>query len=338
MNPNLKLILGSLLLLTLTVFLIIFTNRPSIGQSFMSIVAQSNKFKVNFNIHQNDSKEFSEILESLSLPQSVAKGLEFEIDAASSARLTYLSPIQLKLNISSQSINFSGQTQSPLFLREFEDEDFKIPSSTKLAVFAPDVQGFLKARYSLPPELIDWLAKNFNSNRGQYLLIFGQNSDTAIIFRSKALDFESLKNIQIASLPEPFYKEELQENVNFHLIKLPQDTTGGKDQSLTIFQIGEFVFLTSSRQAAIEMVQFQKKSQGNPINFGSLSADGIRSLSILFRNPDESPLDANFLGLLFATSPSTLENGEAITKSLNHIKELQLVLKGDQFSGLINIK
>ena len=170
------------------------------------------------------------------------------------------------------------------------------------------------------------------------MFIFGKNSDTAIIFRSKALDFESLKNIQIASLPEPFYKEELQENVNFHLIKLPQDTTGGKDQSLTIFQIGEFVFLTSSRQAAIEMVQFQKKSQGNSINFGPLSADGTRSLSILFRNPDESPLDANFLGLLFATSPSTLENGEAITKSLNHIKELQLVLKGDQFSGLINIK
>ena len=131
MKKNLHPPIGRFLSLSLTIFFLIFVAVLVIIQnkntSKFSLIANENKFKLNFDIDNNDQSEFSQVLEKLSLPQSVAKGVEFKLDATSSAKLTFATPVKADLNILPGKITFKGKVNTS-FLRDQEAKRIKIPT------------------------------------------------------------------------------------------------------------------------------------------------------------------------------------------------------------------
>ncbi len=322
MEINPKLILGSLILLLFFLVLTIFQARDNQVAAVLS--SSQNKFRVSFKVTPQNQQQFLTALRKLDLPSSVKDGLEFELDATSSAKLNFASPIEAKIKIEPQTITAGGVAEAQLSLLSMED--FKLPQSTNLAVFAANFSQFPKARFKLPQEFSVWLDTNLAAP-GQYLVIFGPDADFAIIFKSKSPDFEGLKNIRMEG-EEPLYKKEEPENgIELHLLKLPQES---KDQTPTFsfFQIDQWVFMTSSVNAAREFIKIQK-SQDPSFNFSG-SKEPVSAV-IIFRNTKEAPVGENFYNILLPNTPQ-------IAKTLDKISELKFTLKADRFSGLINIK
>lgn len=329
-DPNLprslaRAILGSIVLI---LFVIVLINLHSAKkQTVATISAHENKFKINFDISKGENQAFLETLEKLGLPQSVKESVEFELDATTSAKLSFLVPIESKLNFSQDNLIISGSSHSS-FLQEAYMEDFKLPASTNLAVFAPNFREFITAKFNFPKQFNSWLDNHMVEN-GQYLAVFGQNADYVVIFKAKNVDFESLKDIEL-SYDEPVYKqEESQEGVNFHLLNLPK-RQADKSLTVTLFEIGPWIFITSSYDAAQELVKVQKSEIAQVVNFRAPKNEPV-SLVILFNNQDQYPMGENFRSFL-------LPEAFGFAKTLEKVSQLQFVLKGKQFSALINIK
>src|SRR3989344_5129808 len=194
MKKNLHPPVGRFLSLSLTLLFLIFIAVLVIIQnkntSQVTLIANENEFKLNFDITNNDQSEFLKVLEKLGLPQSVAKGVEFELDATSSAKLTFATPVKANLNILPGKIAFKGKVNTS-FLQDQEAKSIKIPTSTNLAVFSGNLIAFIKSRLILSQEFSAWLSKNLASDQGQYLVVFGPNSDFTLIFKNPNIYFSS---------------------------------------------------------------------------------------------------------------------------------------------------
>lgn len=331
MKKNLHLPIGRflslfliLLFLALIAILTIFQNKDT---SKFSLIASDNKFKLNFDITNNDQSEFAKVLEKLSLPQSVAKGVEFELDATSAAKLTFATPIKANLNFLPGKITFKGRVNTS-FLRDQETKSIKIPASTNLAVFSDNLTAFIKSRLILSQEFSTWLSKNLVSDQGQYLVVFGPNSNFALIFKNPNIDIETLKNIKDPQSDQPLYKEELTDTIKLYLLKLPQ-SFNGKDLTAVFFQDGDWTYFVSSFEAAQELIKILK-SQASSLNFPPKDTSAT-SLIIFFRNNDESFPGEDFTSFIFQGSNN-------FSRSASQIRELEFILKRSEFSGLINLK
>lgn len=308
-------------LLILLVILIIFGTKK---QNSAVLLAANNKFKIDFTVLGEDSLNFSKILEKLGLSAKTTSGVEFELDATTSAQLAYLSPIETKFKVLGKQVSFAGQMSHTLNLREFVSKGVRIPKSFNLAAVAFDFRDLLKAKFEMSAEVESWIDSNLSSGE-QYLVIFGENSDWAIIFRENNLDFSAL--MKIKSEEEPVYKEELQDDVNIHLIKLAP-LNNETERTLAIFQIGDLGFLTSSRQAASELIAVQK-SQRESIYFPEES--GKVSALILMRSPKDSQNLAKLAEFF-------VSGGDQVFNLFKNLDEFKFVLAADRFSGLISVK
>lgn len=335
--PKSRIILGLLALLLFLVLVFVVLSFLSFKKSSLLLFAAENKFKLHFDISKNDKTSFVKILENLNLPPNIENGFEFELDSTSSAKLTYLTPLKSSLDFNSQKIIFSGETSHNPFQNELRIENIKVPSSSNLVVFAPDFKDFIKARIILNPKLSDWFEKNLSSKEGQYLVIFGQNSDFSIIFKAKEIDFESLKYIQVASASEPFYKEEIEDNLTFHLLKLPEDQRTKQLNNITLFQLGPWVFLNSSYESAKYLLKVQK-SQESSIDSFSKYPNKTTSFAIHFLNGNDSPINQSFLEVLFLDFTNLSIPKVKFAKVLDKVKEFEYFLNDKDFSGLIYIK
>src|SRR3989338_7219539 len=280
---NKWLILTIFVILLLVIFVISskFTN----AGTGLEITPIGNKFRLNFQIPKNDQENFSRTLSQLNLPQEVKEGVEFELDATSSAALAFASPINAKLNFKTKQVKIKGLTNSTspvLFL----PESFKLPQSTKLAIFAPDIKNFLDSQVNIPPELT---------------------------------------NLKIPKEEEFYKREQIEESFETHLLKLPQKTESQKS-TLSIFQLGQWIFIASSQEAARKFIQVQKFEKG-AIEFPKSKQ---ATLVVLIKNPDIDT--ASSLGQILLSSKKDWLN------IFSNIQELEFVLKGNVFSGLINLK
>ena len=330
MKKNLHPPVGRFLSLFLTLLFLVFIAVLVIIQnkntSQVTLIANENKFKLNFDITNNDQSEFLKVLEKLGLPQSVAKGVEFELDATSSAKLTFATPVKANLNILPGKIAFKGKVNTSL-LQDQEAKSIKIPPSTNLAVFSGNLIAFIKSRLILSQEFSAWLSKNLASDQGQYLVVFGPNSDFTLIFKNPNIDFLALKDIKDPQSDESAYKEELTDNIKLYLFKLPQ-SLNGEDLTCVFFQEGDLIYFTSSYEAAQELIN-TLKSQTPSLDFPPKDTP-LASLIILFKNNDQNTGDVftNFI----------LSGSNNYSRSINQVRELDFILRSSEFSGLINLK
>src|SRR3989344_3613716 len=154
MRPDPKRILGFVIILTaFSLFLIVSPAPTPKNKSSLTLIPSSNKFNLQFDIRAQDLNDFSKILENLRLPQSIAQGVEFELDATASAKLTYLTPIKTQLDFSPNRVDFRGKIQQAISPEEFLFEKVKVPASANLVIAAPNFGDFIKLRFLKTPQL-----------------------------------------------------------------------------------------------------------------------------------------------------------------------------------------
>ena len=208
-------ILAIFLFLAIIIFVAKFISVQDRNSSQITLTVNQNKFKLNFNLTNQDLTIFSKFLDKLNLPQSVKDGIEFELDATSSAKLAFTSPIKTNFNILPEKITFQGQVDKS-FVNDQTAESLKIPASTNLAVFGNNIAESVRARLNLPDQFSTWFSKNLNWEKGQYFIVFGANSDFALVFKNPSIDIDGLKNIKDVKSNQSLYKEESIDNIKLH--------------------------------------------------------------------------------------------------------------------------
>lgn len=199
--------------------------------------------------------------------------------------------------------------------------NLKIPQNTQIGVATGDFNQIVY-RYLETAKLRQWFDAN-PLKRGQYLIIFGRDNFAIIAPKSGSLDFNSLAEAA-TGLEEEVYKQETFEvggnSISLHSIKLTQ---GHQHQLLTLFELGEFLYLTSSPAAARDLINSQL---GNaPATIFAPKPKTVSFYAFLTRVESEIPNVDLIL-------PSQL------SKYFANIKKAQLVITGEDFSSYIEIE
>ncbi len=311
--------IAALALISLFVIKLVSSQKPS--SAILS--SRENSFKANFIIQNNDRENFSKFLQNLNLPQNISKGFQFKLDATSSARLAFLTPLSANLDIAPDNVQFTGSTDNGPTFESFTPAILRVPAAANLIVAANDFKNFARDKFNLPNEYENWLANNITSPPGQYLIVFGQNSDFAIVVKNKP-DFEALKNIQIKGNNDAPYKQEVMDNVTLHLIKI---TTKEQNKTYAFFQVGDFAYFVSSYEGAQELLKVEKAQ--TPGTIFKPAQNGKIVFAMEYQNPGSLPKD-------FAKT--ILANANEPPPVLTKVRKINLTLKTDSFSGLISVK
>ncbi|MDO8487251.1 MAG: hypothetical protein Q7S45_03085 [Candidatus Curtissbacteria bacterium] len=304
-----------LVVLFLIAFIVAFSYRGP--QSSAIIASDQNKFKLSFQLQKSDEAKFSSTLEKLNLPQSVKQGIQFELDSTSSAKLAYASPIKAKITFGKDTINFKGtltRNQNP----SIAFENIKIPASSSAALMESDFRGFLKKNLNPGENLAFWIDKNVTSNLGEYLIVFGQNNDYAVIFKNGNINFADLKNIK-NGLGESIAKEETAEGITLILLKIE-----GMEKTPAVFSQNGWNYFVSSAQSAKDLVS-ASQSGGQEVEFPALPQKENLSMVINFVNKN-------------SVLPPYFFLPEENSKILGKITNFKFVLAGSSFSGSFSVK
>ncbi len=333
LNPRLpkgkaKIILGSLFLVALLIVITIeiLSKSHITEQSTLELKAQENKFNLSFNLTNQDQKKAESLISKLALPSNLLSGAQFELDSTNSARLSFSSPVYADLNIPENQLHFNGTTSHPLLNTSFKPKNFKIPESAIINIFGANLQTFLLSRLNIPPELNTWINQHLKKDSPQYLLIFN-SSDMALLWQDPQIDFSTLKNINAKGTT---YKEENQEDISYHLYKLPKNKQG-KETTMAFFNLNDFAIAATSAYSAKEIAKTIRSAENSR---NSIDNTSETSYFLEFKNPQKK-LDSNLKSVLFNDNGQSLPK-EKIFNVLENISEFKLTLKGNSFSGLIN--
>lgn len=313
---------GLIILFTITATGIYKLKNSQVDASWAEISYKENKFKINFHLTKVDDSKANDLLQKLELPQSVKQEIEFQLDNTTSTKLGFFTPAKANISLSDNQLKFDGKMPENPELEEMAIERQKIPTETNLAISSKDFRGFIKSKFKLPGQFLNWIDGNIKPN-GQTLLVFGQDAQWAIIGKNHEANFEELKNIETED-GEPAYKVETQENVKYHIIKIPQDND--KDTTFVIVENTQWIYLASSKEAAQEIVKAQSQKDAMDFPEGNNKA----ALVILFNNKELMPTDS-FYSLI-------TENRAKIEKTLAKVEYLKFTVSARTFSGQISIK
>lgn len=280
-------------------FLLIFILWPR-GQNQATLTADNNYFQISFDL--KDKEKFEKIIDQLGLSPDVANyGIQFQLDATSSAKLSFLTPAKADFQLKDKQLIVRGQTSRPL-PGEFPLTSFPLPGSASLGLAARDITEFIAPRI-LDPEITSFIKSNLAQKSPQYLFLTDGGFWAA--FPASEPDFGALETISRSG--EPIYKKETSDNLTYHFIK----TTDAK--TLAIFQIGQWQFLADSPQTARQIADLVI-SQKAP-NYFAKNLTGRKTSFYLWAKNSASIL------------------GQTPVK----FKSLELTLKGERFSALIEI-
>lgn len=303
-----KIILGLLLIFLVLGISKVGYIREKVNPSF-TLTAFQNSFNLKFNLDKTQKAAFGKALENLSLPSSVIEGVNFELDSTSSARLAFYSPISGTVITNGKQIKFTGSLDKEQELINFLP--FKFPADLNLAIASYNLSKEAQRALNIPQKLLEQIHLE-QDRSGQYLAFFDKGPQTVYIFKTNNFDTDSLKTI---TEEESSYKEEIQDGVKFFLIK-----------NLAIFQLDNFTLVASSLDAAKKMVSAQKENEA--VTFPQ---QGSNSYVLTFINSSKSPVSEDTLRQVFAKK-------EQIPTFVLKIEKLDLALKGDRFSGIMEIK
>ncbi len=309
-------IVAVLIFLLFAIFII--ASKLTISETSLEINPHNNKFRLEFQVPKNKKERFSHTLSQLNLPPDLAKGADFELDATSSAALSFASPIRAKLNFNSKQIRINGSTNATQSL--YQTETFKLPTSTKVAIFASSVKHLFESQISIPPELNGFIGELF-SQKGQ-LIVFFENDEFLIVTKAQNINFDDLAGIKFSGDEEYYKKELIAPSFETHLLKIPFEKENQKS-TLSIFQLGQWAFITSSSETTRRIVDVQKLSK-DVLEFPKEKEATLIVLAI-------NPANASFGQIIFNRETDWID-------SLASVDRLEFVLKDNKFSGLINLK
>lgn len=310
-----KVIFGTFFLIVLGV-VVLWTKRSA---SQIILTAHQNKFNINFQISSRDKVQATIFLEKANLPQNILEGVQFTLDATSAARLAHITPVTAHLNFTKERLNFQGKATAALTNTTITPiANFQIPASTNLAIFAPDFTSLIKKKFVMPKDFQTWLDQNLASDSGQYLIIFGTDDFALVTKPSNPPDFAHLT---AQSTTGEFYKQEITANLNFHLVKLPQGDK--KEITLTFFEQGPLLFMTSSRKIAQELADVQKGISPT-INFWPQGQTPV-SAALLWQSPKSSS-SQDLLWLLVG-------DDTRLASALAKIPQARLTIADQEFWG-----
>ena len=309
--PKLLWIAPAILALGVTAILL-FNQVKEKTQSTLTLASDKDRFKFDFQIEKSDESQAKEFLALLNLPSHILQGVNFSLDATSSATLAFKSPIVTKLDIENKSINFKGELASPLTNFQTDQvHSYKIPSSSYLAVFGENLTDIVVKKISPNNEFTSWLTQNKKSKNGDYFLLF-EKGDFALIFENEnVLDFSKL---------EQSLKQEDVDGIKVQIVKVTDDKT------IAIFQIGNLSFITTSIDSAKELLKTQK-GESPSVNFPpNPQKDSVSA--IVFLRSDQNDIDLSYF----------VENQSKLNTYLENIKELYVEASGKNFSGHLEVK
>lgn len=331
MKLNPKILLGTIVLIfALIAVILIFSLKPKNPNSLI-IDSDKNEFKVSFQIDKSKSQNFEKLLANLDIPYQIENGLSFKLDATASAYLGLLAPIKADLNISNDQVNFKGNSAKLFLLENLNPEQIRIPTDTTLAIFAPDLTGFIKSRSNLSPDAQKLFIDSTKTTSGHYLIIFGSKPNYALIFKKENLDLSNFKEIPPEASGESAKKENPSENTKFYL--LTSDPEAVNSDAGVFFETEKYKVFASSPDAAKEIISAQNSSGKM---FPKTKTEDT-SLQLEFNNNTDSISD-DFISFIFQRGISTIGGKEKVKNFLQKTKEISLSLKGDTFSGLISTK
>lgn len=305
-----------LVALFLIAFILAFSYRGP--QSSATITSGQNKFHLSFQLQKGDELKLSNILSRLNLSSAAKQGVEFELDATSSAKLAYVSPIRLTLDVGAKYINFEGSLKRNLNGDDFQFESISLPNLTSLAVLSQKSGDFLSG-LSAYPQYKDWISQNVKSPSGIYLVVFGKSDDFAVIFKNSDFKIDQLKTIKDAQ-GEPIYKEQTTEGTNYGLLNL-----SASGPVLAIITKDGWNIIASSDSAAKEINPSPPKTSGQV--FPSIDKKGIAVFALYYRNDGNNPNIAKYIS-----------SGDKLSKILENVTSLVFTLDKGSFFGSISVK
>lgn len=320
----------SVLILVILVGVIILKKNAS----YLLLTSDQNHFSLNFSIEKNDRQNFQNFLTLLAVPQEAKDGIQFQLDSTSSARLNFLTPIKANLNLKDKDLNFSGKTSIPVFQTSYIVDQIKVPNSTNLAIFAPDLQSFLKARLTLPQNISAWLNANLVENQGSYLFVYNSKPDFSLLVKKTQINFDVLKSLKDEN-GDPLYKEESSGDIQLHFLQIPQSDQE-KQQTLTFFQLADYQVMSSSPAAAKQFIDAQKSS--NPTFFPKEQNSSQASIVLEYTNSSNNQVSDQMETFLLQPWQGSSIHKSKLASSLKQIRNATFTLKERAFSGLINLK
>src|SRR3990167_1432858 len=98
-SRHFKIFLSLIALFLIVVAFTLITNKPQKANT-LNLTAQNNQFHLAFNFESQNQEAFLKFLQNLNLPPEAAEGLDFKLDATSSAKLAFASPINADYKVS----------------------------------------------------------------------------------------------------------------------------------------------------------------------------------------------------------------------------------------------
>ncbi|KKR50460.1 MAG: hypothetical protein UT84_C0011G0006 [Candidatus Curtissbacteria bacterium GW2011_GWA1_40_16] len=337
MKPSPRIILGAVASAAVLLTFLFTTNFFSKNDSsYLLLTSEENRFNLKFFIQENDRDTINTLLAKLNIPQDVQDGVRFQLDSTSSARLAFITPIKANLKLTDKTVSLSGETSIPAISNQLDIVKIKVPKTTNLAIFAPNLGRFVKARLNVPENISGWFDRNLDSSQGSYLVLYGSNADFSLIFKNSQISFEEPKNIKNSS-GEPIYKEETGSDANFHLLQIPSiDPQNQSPQTLTFFTLGDYLVMSSSPDAAKVFIGSQKESDS--IEFPKSQNTPKASMVMEYLNTDDNPAPELLAEFLLQNWQGTSRPKSKLAGSLKNIQDATFTLKAQAFSGLINLK
>jgi len=310
-----KIIFGIFILLSI----LALTKNQSAVSSQATLTSSENIFSLKFNLTQKDKNNFSQFLENIKADSLLTEGVEFELDATSTAALSIALPIKSDLSIKPDKLSINGEIEN-IDLQLFSQQPIYAPQSTNLTISSSSLKALIDQKLNLPQPITKWLEDN--SNSPQQILFFDSIPKWAYRYKLTDIDLSQLKGISESLGIEDGYKKEEFENLEIHLVKLSDI----EERTIAIFQLEDYLYTTSSRTAAEEIINSHIHKQ-NLLT----GTEEESSFYLSYQNKHSFPVSENLLELFF-------EDNNDLISSLKQIKNAEFSLKTRSFSGLINIK
>jgi hypothetical protein len=324
MKLNPKIILGTLVSSLIFTSLFLLARNANVKPNKIILDSVQNKFKLSFDINSKDNTEFQNLLKALNLSSSLSSGIELTLDSTSSARLAFAAPIESNLYFKGdKTVQIDGEISSAAKTGSFKIENLRIPDSSSILIFAPDLKQSLQSRLFTQPQLIGWVNKNINSDNGMYLIFFKDNF--ALFFKSANVEFESLNGLKNEQSQELFYKQDLENEQTFHIINTSLGAT-----SFVIFETDGWRVVTNSKDSAKIILDDKTKRISD--------LTGVQEAIFLVELTNEKEINQLPFEMLFGNSDKINPPINSVKNSISSIKKLSFVLNERTFSGLINLK
>lgn len=288
-------------------------------ESTAVLISEKNKFKISFNILPKDQNQLDKTLEKLAIPKNIKDGISFELDSTSAAKLTFVSPVIAKINLSPNKIRFEGKLDRPYTLKDLYPHQIKLPNSTNIAIASLSLSEFAKSKLNFPQNLFNWIETNKLSDTNQYFINLKEDTNV-FVFQSKS-QIEDLKSKEIS------LKEELVEEMEIFYLTF-HNSQDQEEKTLALAKSQDHVFVASSRDELLDLINIQK-SPKDELNFPFKSHVQV-SYVIYAKNNNDQFIDA-LTGLVFKSQPQALEFAK-------NIDSFYLALSKESFSALIKIK